>query len=201
LPQSKAAAPAISRGGKIAAGSSVLDRSIRSLSLMRTLMRTLTAVLAVSLCTAGVATAQMKVPQVAVPRATGPIQPGARVVASPVLQPQQSLESAKRINREDAMKLVRQNKAVYVDVRSRASYDKGHIKGALSIPRSELMTRFKEVPPGKMIITYCACKEHEHTSAAAVLELNAHGVKNAAALIGGWNEWTAAKLPVEMASR
>jgi 3-mercaptopyruvate sulfurtransferase SseA len=30
-----------------------------------------------------------------------------------------------------------------------------------------------------------------------VLDLNAHGIKNAAALLGGWNEWVAAKLPIE----
>jgi 3-mercaptopyruvate sulfurtransferase SseA len=30
-----------------------------------------------------------------------------------------------------------------------------------------------------------------------VLDLNAHGIKNAAALLGGWNSWTAAKLPVQ----
>jgi len=28
-----------------------------------------------------------------------------------------------------------------------------------------------------------------------VLELNAHGIKNTAALKGGWNEWKAAGLP------
>jgi 3-mercaptopyruvate sulfurtransferase SseA len=30
-----------------------------------------------------------------------------------------------------------------------------------------------------------------------VLDLNAHGVKNTAALLGGWNGWVAANLPVE----
>jgi 3-mercaptopyruvate sulfurtransferase SseA len=30
-----------------------------------------------------------------------------------------------------------------------------------------------------------------------VLDLNKRGIKNAAALIGGWNEWKAAGLPVE----
>jgi len=29
-----------------------------------------------------------------------------------------------------------------------------------------------------------------------VLDLNAHGVKNTAALLGGWNGWVAAGLPV-----
>jgi len=37
----------------------------------------------------------------------------------------------------------------------------------------------------------------EHTSARAVLDLNAHGIKNTAALLGGWNSWVAAKLPTE----
>jgi 3-mercaptopyruvate sulfurtransferase SseA len=30
-----------------------------------------------------------------------------------------------------------------------------------------------------------------------VLDLNAHGNKNTAALLGGWNGWIEAKLPVE----
>jgi len=30
-----------------------------------------------------------------------------------------------------------------------------------------------------------------------VLDLNAHQIKNAAALLGGWNEWKAAGLPTE----
>jgi 3-mercaptopyruvate sulfurtransferase SseA len=38
---------------------------------------------------------------------------------------------------------------------------------------------------------------NEHTSARAVLDLNAHGIKNTAALLGGWNGWVAAKLPTE----
>jgi len=29
-----------------------------------------------------------------------------------------------------------------------------------------------------------------------VLDLNAHGIKNSAALLGGWNGWTQAGLPV-----
>jgi len=35
----------------------------------------------------------------------------------------------------------------------------------------------------------------EHTSARAVLDLNAHGIKNVACLLGGWNEWRAKNLP------
>jgi 3-mercaptopyruvate sulfurtransferase SseA len=31
-----------------------------------------------------------------------------------------------------------------------------------------------------------------------VLDLNAHGIKDAAALLGGWNSWKDAGLPVEV---
>ncbi len=105
-----------------------------------------------------------------------------------------SWESARRIPRDAAIHMVDSGKAVFVDIRSFETYSKGHIKGALSIPRSQLIHRLREVPPGKLIITYCACVR-EHTAALAVVDLTAHGVNNAAALAGGWNEWTAARLP------
>ena len=67
-----------------------------------------------------------------------------------------SLDSARRITREEAIKLVKAKKAVYVDVRPREQYDQGHIKGAISIPESEIVTGIRKIAPGKMIITYCA---------------------------------------------
>ena len=110
------------------------------------------------------------------------------------------LDAARRITRDEAMKLVKQSKAVYIDVRSKQTYDRGHIPGALSLPGSQLLSRMREIPPGKTVITYCAC-EKEHTAAQAVINLNAHGVKNAAALVGGWNEWTALGLPTQVSKR
>ena len=110
--------------------------------------------------------------------------------------PTNAVAAARRINRVEAEKLVKAGKAVYVDVRSKESYDKGHIKGAVSAPRSELLQKIRQIPPGKTLITYCAC-ENELTAAIAVNTLTGHGVKNSAALIGGWNEWVALGLPIE----
>ncbi|MBK5260081.1 MAG: rhodanese-like domain-containing protein [Thermoanaerobaculia bacterium] len=115
---------------------------------------------------------------------------------SPVSAEEQALASAKRIKRDEALKLVAANKAVFVDVRSLDSFNRKHIKGAVSIPGSQLPSRMREVPPGKMAITYCACVE-EHTAARAVLQMKSRGNTNAAALIGGWNEWVALGLPTE----
>jgi rhodanese-related sulfurtransferase len=124
------------------------------------------------------------------PKSTGPVQ----ITTSTGVDP--AIAAARRITREEAIKLVRQGKAVYVDVRSKMTYDKGHIKGALSIPNSQLMSRVRELPPGKTVITYCAC-DKEHTAAVAVVNLASVGVKNAGALVGGWDEWTAMGLPTE----
>ena len=54
------------------------------------------------------------------------------------------------------MKLVKEKKAVYIDVRSLDSYEQGHLPGAISIPLSELPNRFKDLPAKKFLITYCA---------------------------------------------
>lgn len=110
------------------------------------------------------------------------------------------LESAKRIDRAEAIKLVRSGKAVYVDVRSRHSYETAHIPGAISIPQSQLGSLLGLLPPNKTIITYCACEE-EHTAAMAVIFYNKHGITNTAALRGGWNEWLSSKQPIASGPR
>ncbi|HEV8238885.1 MAG TPA: rhodanese-like domain-containing protein [Thermoanaerobaculia bacterium] len=45
---------------------------------------------------------------------------------------------------------------VIVDVRDDASYNMGHITGALHIPYAELAQRIAELPRDKPIVTYCA---------------------------------------------
>ena len=136
-----------------------------------------------------IAGAQMKPqPKPATPPKSPLVVPGATGGGSP-------LSNFPRISQEDAIKLFKQNKATFVDVRSNEQYSYGHIKGALSIPRSQIIARFSEVAPGKTVITYCACSA-EQSSGAAAANLIAHGVKNVFALKGGWNEWKAAGLPV-----
>ena len=111
-------------------------------------MRSVFAAVVVAVFATGLASAQMKLPQTATSQGS--------VKLTPMPTSDASLDSARRISRDEAIKMVKEEKAVYVDVRSKEQYDIGHIKGALSIPLSELMTRLKECPPGKFIITYCA---------------------------------------------
>ncbi|HEV7922706.1 MAG TPA: rhodanese-like domain-containing protein [Thermoanaerobaculia bacterium] len=153
-------------------------------------MRKLTILSLATLLVAGAAGAQYK-PKSATPPPSNPqtMTPGAQG-APP------SLDKARRIKRDEAIRLSEAGKAIFVDVRSEETFKKGHIKGAMSIPFSQLALRLRELPPGKTVITYCACPA-EHTAALAVLGLNAHKLNNAAALVGGWDEWVGAGEPVE----
>jgi len=101
-----------------------------------------------------------------------------------------------RISVADALKLHKEGKAVFIDVRSNEQYQLGHIKGALSIPGSQLIKRYAEVPPRMTVITYCACSA-EQSSGRAAADLIAHGVKNVWALKGGFQEWKASRGPAQ----
>ena len=152
---------------------------------------TLAVLLTLALATAASAQYKMK-PQT--PNAPGsPIK--VTMGEQNALPLEEALKKIKRVSIDEAMELVEQGKAVYIDVRSKEQFELGHIPGALNIQNSQLIPRLKEVPPGKMIITYCACSA-EQSAGRAVIDLSAHGVKNAAALTGGWNQWKAMGLPV-----
>ena len=133
--------------------------------------------------------AQMKVPTKPAPSPTPkkmPLQaPGTRNNAS---------VNFARISIADAKKLYQSGQAVFIDVRSHEQFSYGHIKGALSIPGSQIVRRWAEVPPLKTYITYCAC-DAEQSSGRAAVNLAAHGVKNVFALKGGWAEWKSAGNP------
>jgi rhodanese-related sulfurtransferase len=108
----------------------------------------------------------------------------------------EAVAHVKRISEKEAFRLQTNGSAVIVDVRSNTQFQLGHIQGAINIPRSQIVARFKDLPPGKMVITYCACGAEE-ASGQAVLDLNNHGVKNTAALKGGLNAWKVARLPMK----
>jgi rhodanese-related sulfurtransferase len=132
---------------------------------------------------AAFASAQMKS---AVPRKAPAVKQKNPILVTGAKQAGQN--SFPRISVADALKLYREGKAVFIDVRSSTQFGYSHITGALSIPRSQVITRWSEVPTQKTVITYCACGAEESSGSAAA-NLIAHGVKNVWALKGGINEW------------
>jgi hypothetical protein len=61
-----------------------------------------------------------------------------------------------RIGVVDAKALADAGEALFVDVRTRATYQGEHITGSISIPVDEVARRYAELPEDRLIVFYCA---------------------------------------------
>jgi rhodanese-related sulfurtransferase len=100
----------------------------------------------------------------------------------------------------EAKKLFLQEAAIIIDARPNDDYEKGHIRGARSLPWHDVDKRFmevtKDISVDTLIITYCdgeTC-ELSHNLANFLLEL---GFNNVRILVNGWTKWQNADLPIE----
>jgi len=104
------------------------------------------------------------------------------------------------ISLSEASNLFKKGEAVFIDARSRAEYDAGHVKGAKSLPYKEADLKFIEAMAGvseeSAIITYCDGETCELSMELAVFLRNA-GYKNVKVLSNGWSAWKQNSLPVD----
>lgn len=102
----------------------------------------------------------------------------------------------KEIKKEGLLKKLKDKNVVVVNVLSKQSYEKRHIKGSISIPRSELETgRWKELDKKKEIITHCSSYDCSASKYAAEF-LEKKGFK-VWAYEGGIKEWAEDGLPTK----
>jgi hypothetical protein len=66
-----------------------------------------------------------------------------------------NLAASPRIALQEAKAHFDAGSAIFLDVRSKSSFDRLHIEGALHIALEELDDRFNEIPKDQLIITYC----------------------------------------------
>ncbi|MDP3283567.1 MAG: rhodanese-like domain-containing protein, partial [Desulfobacterales bacterium] len=108
------------------------------------------------------------------------------------------------ISLADASKLFMEKRSVFIDARSKEEYEKGHIKGAISLPYKEADWKFVDamagVPEESAIITYCDGETCELSMELMVFLRNA-GYKNIRVLSNGWSVWQQNGLPVETGER
>ena len=87
---------------------------------------------------------------------------------------------------------------LFVDVRSAADYDFGHITGAVSLPEEEFEQRFPELKPrleqAEAIVVYCKSVDCGKSLWCA-LRLREAGLRQTKIYPYGWNEWYNNGLP------
>jgi rhodanese-related sulfurtransferase len=100
----------------------------------------------------------------------------------------------------NAARLFREQAAVFVDARSEAEYERGHIQGALNLPWGDVDRLFFSatagLPPDTPIITYCDGETCSLSHDLAVFLRNV-GYVNVKVLVNGWTVWKRANLPVD----
>jgi rhodanese-related sulfurtransferase len=98
------------------------------------------------------------------------------------------------ITRDDLRARLRDGDVVVVDVRPETEYAAGHIRGAVSIPITDLKSRLGHIPDGTDVVAYCRGPYCVYADEAVRL-LQRRGV-TALRLEDGFPEWAAARLPV-----
>jgi len=96
-----------------------------------------------------------------------------------------------RIRIESFIRMHAMKAVLVLDVRGTDAYRAGHIPGAVHVPLDHIAARAEELQAlvrNRMVVAYCSCPE-EHSSLAAVKLLDANGIPNAAALVGGLPAW------------
>ncbi|UCD71349.1 MAG: rhodanese-like domain-containing protein [Syntrophobacterales bacterium] len=93
--------------------------------------------------------------------------------------------------------------ALFLDARSRADYQLGHIKGALNLPVhdedfGERLHEFVlEVNHDRELIVYCEDIDPTLSPELASI-LTSMGYKKVKILANGWSEWNVAAMPFEV---
>lgn len=110
---------------------------------------------------------------------------------------------AEEIDLERARQFFAGGSAIFLDAREYEDYWAGHIEGAVSVPYTEFQDNSANVEPldrAACIVTYCDGDECQASIDLAV-RLNEMGFTDVWFYFGGWNEWSAAGLPVVKGGR
>jgi rhodanese-related sulfurtransferase len=98
--------------------------------------------------------------------------------------------------------LVQDKRTLILDARSSSLYESGHVPGALNLARDNFAGDYLRIRSKldrareRRIIVYCSGGDC-HDSKMVAQALMSLGYPDVAVFSGGWDEWTAARLPQE----
>ena len=88
-------------------------------------------------------------------RVTNASTPAQKTANSPQI-PTVTADGIQRITTAELQEKLQKNEVVVIDVRTEASFNLSHIRGAKLIPHTEIAKRANELPRDKLIVTYCS---------------------------------------------
>lgn len=106
--------------------------------------------------------AKTNAPNASAPNASTPAAPASNVAAqqsAPIgaqVPPAAPDDGVARVTQDELQAALKKGSVVLYDVRDKAAYDAGHIKGSKNVPWDEVEKRLAEFPKDKQIVTYCA---------------------------------------------
>lgn len=83
----------------------------------------------------------------------------------------------KQVNVDKVRELV-ENNSIIIDVRETYEYERGHMKGAINIPLSELRDRVSEIPKDKPVYLHCRTGQRSYNATMALQNMGYHNVIN-----------------------
>ena len=83
----------------------------------------------------------------------------------------------KQVNVDQVRELV-EGGAFIVDVREIYEYKRGHMKGAVNIPLSELRSRMDEIPKDQPVYLHCRTGQRSYNAVMALQNAGYHNVYN-----------------------
>ena len=107
----------------------------------------------------------------------------------------QKSKSGKTVSPQQATLLVNRSNGVFVDIRDKKEFDKGHIPGSMNIPLAQLKTQIRKLSKYKDKPVIAVCKMGQQAS-EAVKQLEQEGFTEVSRMAGGLAEWDAQGLPL-----
>ena len=108
-----------------------------------------------------------------------------------------ALEIVKQISVCDAAEQVRTGASTALDVRGLAEYAEGHVPNSIHIPLGFLSSRSSNLSKDAKLIVHCQAGTR---SAIAISVLRKMGYTDVTNMPGGFSEYSASKLPIEIAT-
>jgi rhodanese-related sulfurtransferase len=103
------------------------------------------------------------------------------------------------VKQEELKKMIDEGRGdfVVVDNQPKASYDMGHIPGAVNLPWAAPIKKSGNLPQNKSLILYCGCEHEEDATDVANQLIQEFGYRDVKVLEGGWFKWVKLGYPVE----